>query len=247
MTAEHILALRQLWQDAFGDSDAFLDAFFATGFSPDRCHFLLEEDTPVSALYWFDCTLQGRKLAYLYAVATAERHRGKGLAGRLLEETHNILRSRGYSGALLVPGAPGLFDFYRKLGYATVGKIAEFSCPAGDAPIPLRQIDAAEYAHLRKELLPRGGVIQADTSLSFLESYCALYAGEDFLLAGECVDDNLIVQELLGNAAAAPGITRALNCGNGNFRIPGAHRDFAMFLPLADNCPTPAYFGLALD
>ena len=46
-----IADLRNLWQQAFGDSDETLDAFFATGFSPDRCHYLTENDTVVSALY----------------------------------------------------------------------------------------------------------------------------------------------------------------------------------------------------
>jgi hypothetical protein len=39
-----IADLRKLWQQAFGDSDETLDAFFATGFSPDRCHYLMEND-----------------------------------------------------------------------------------------------------------------------------------------------------------------------------------------------------------
>ena len=32
-----IPALRQLWKDTFGDSDAFLDVFHETAFSPERC------------------------------------------------------------------------------------------------------------------------------------------------------------------------------------------------------------------
>ncbi len=45
-----IADLRRLWQQAFGDSDETLDAFFATGFSPDRCHYIAEQGVPVSAL-----------------------------------------------------------------------------------------------------------------------------------------------------------------------------------------------------
>ena len=116
MTAD-ISALRKIWKDSFGDPDDVLDAFFATGFSPERCRFIRQEGQIVSALYWFDCSLEGQKIAYLYALATDPAHRGKGLARQLLTETHDRLRDRGYAGALLVPGERELFQFYEKIGY----------------------------------------------------------------------------------------------------------------------------------
>lgn len=247
MTAEQIFHLRQLWQEAFGDSDTFLDDFFATGFSPDRCHCIWEDGVPVSALYWFDCQLEGQKIAYLYAVATAKNHRGQGLASRLMHETGDTLRSQGYSGAVLVPGEESLFAFYRKLGYRTVCRISAFSCNAGSAPVSLRKINAGEYARLRRQLLPEGGIVQEGETLSFLQTQARFYAGEDFLLTATVEGDTLLTQELLGNPDAAPGILRALNIPRGQFRIPGADRNFGMFLPLQVNCPVPAYLGLALD
>ena len=32
-----IPGLRELWKKAFGDTDEFLDLFFSTAYSPDRC------------------------------------------------------------------------------------------------------------------------------------------------------------------------------------------------------------------
>ena len=247
MTAENIPALRALWQEAFGNTEAFTDLFFTLGFSPERCHCILENDVPVSALYWFDCQLEGHKLAYLYGVATLKSHRGKGLATRLMWETHEILRQRGYSGAILVPEQESLSPFYKKLGYEAATTVAEFSCDPGATPLPLRQIGAAEYARLRDNVLPNGSVRLASPMLTFMANYCALYAGEDFLLAGEYIGGHFIAQELLGNADAAPGIVNALGCPKGHFRTPGNDRDFAMFLPLAEGCPAPTYFAPALD
>ena len=40
----HIRQQRQLWQDAFGDTDAFLDSFFHTAYGAARCRCVLEED-----------------------------------------------------------------------------------------------------------------------------------------------------------------------------------------------------------
>ena len=242
-----IADLRRLWQDAFANSDSFTDLFFAVGYSPERCHFIKENGIPVSALYWFDCLLKGHRLAYLYGVATLKSHRGHGLAAQLLQQTHEILRTQGYSGVVLVPEEGALFDYYQKFGYRAVTTVAEFSCDAGDTSLPLRQIDATEYAHLRDRLLPMDGVIHSGVILDFLVGYCKLYAGDDFLLAAEFIDGHLIAQELLGNVDAAPGIVKSLDCVRGHFRTPGNDRNFAMFLPLTANCPIPTYFGLALD
>jgi len=249
MTADsrHIPGLRKLWQQAFGDSDAVLDAFFAAGFSPDRCNMLLVDDLPVSALYWFDCRLGGHRLAYIYAVATLKSHRGKGLARRLMEETHRLLAARGYAGAILVPGTLRLFAFYRRLGYRTATTVAEFTCYAGSEPMSLREISAAEYTQLRKTRLPSGTVIQEGAALDFLQATGHFYTGEDILLAAAVEDGILMAQEYLGNPQAAPAILRALGCPEGRFRTPGADRAFAMLLPLHEDCPTPSYFGLALD
>ena len=54
-----IPALRRLWQQAFGDSEQFLDIFFETAYSPDRCRCVIVDDQLAAALYWFDCGYQG--------------------------------------------------------------------------------------------------------------------------------------------------------------------------------------------
>ena len=164
-----IAKLQTLWQEAFGDSNATVEAFFATGFSPDRHHCIVENGIPVSALYWFDCQLDGQKLAYIYAVATLTSHRGKGLAHRLMEQTHEILKSRGYAGAVLVP-ATDLFPFYEQLGYRATASIDKFTCRADGVAIPLREIPAEEYARLRKVFLPAGAVIQEGAALAGLKA-----------------------------------------------------------------------------
>ena len=242
-----IADLRKLWQEAFEDSDSALDGFFATGFSPDRFHSLQENGAPVCANYWFDCEVDGQKMAYLYAIATLKSHRGKGLAKKLIAETQEILKARGYAGAILVPGEPSLFDFYEKIGYRTATTVTEISATAGDAPVALHKIDPAEYGALRKTLLPPGSVVQEGATLDYLNTYCALFAGADFVLAAAMDEGALLVQEYLGDAALIPGILAALGAKKGQFRTPGTDRNFAMYLPLTPDCPRPGYFGLALD
>jgi predicted GNAT superfamily acetyltransferase len=88
--------LRRLWQEAFGDEDAFLDAFFQTAFSEDRCLCAMEGNTLQGALYWMDAQLHGQKWAYLYAVATALHSRGKGVCHTLMAAAHEKLEQAGY-------------------------------------------------------------------------------------------------------------------------------------------------------
>lgn len=246
-TPAQIPALRQLWKQAFGDTDAFLDDFFRLAFSGKRCFCVTEAGRLVSALYWFDCQCQGQKLAYLYAVATDTAFQNRGICRALMEHTHRHLTASGYAGALLVPGSEGLFRFYEKMGYRTATAVRTFTCTAGITPVPLRKIDAAAYAALRRQLLPTGGVIQGEETLALLEAQCGFFAGDHSLLAGTLENDSFRCVELLGDASAAPGVLCTLGASTGQFRTPGSDTPFSMYLPLAQNPPTPAYFGFALD
>ena len=233
-----IPALRQLWQEAFGDTDAFLDKFFATGFSADRCQCCIADDTLAAALYWFDCRLEDRPIAYIYAVATGKAFRKQGLCRKLMEHTRQLLASLGYAGILLVPGEPELFSMYSAMGYETCCHVREFTCHRSEDPVVLQTISPEEYAARRREFLPAGGVVQENENLQFLQSISTLYAGDGFLYAEGA--------ELLGNTDAAPGILAALGKEKGSFRCPGEEKPFAMYLPLAEGA-APSYFGLAFD
>jgi hypothetical protein len=49
---DQIPELRKLWKAAFGDTEAFLDQFFGTAFSLDRCRCIGTGEQIVAALYW---------------------------------------------------------------------------------------------------------------------------------------------------------------------------------------------------
>jgi len=241
-------ALRALWKEAFGDSDAYLDAFEKAAFSPARCRCGRVEGGLVAALYWLDCSYQASRIAYLYAVATSRALRGRGLCSMLMEDTHRHLTVQGYKGAILVPGSESLFEFYGRLGYKTCSYVREFTCAAAQSAAELRRIGTAEYASLRRTLLPVHGVIQEGENLSFLETQADLYAGDGFLLTAKCEDGVLHATELLGDSSAAPLIVRTLGCIEGSFRTPGSETPFAMYRALGDETlRPPTYFGLAFD
>lgn len=246
-TPKDTASLRRLWQQAFGDPEEFLDIFFSVAYSPDRCRCLYEDGQLGAALYWFDCTWGGKKLAYLYAVATDKQYQGRGFCRALIADTHTHLQKLGYQGAILVPNGADLFGLYKKLGYGICSFMSTFSCEVADKPIPLQTISKEEYAALRREKLPAGSVIQEGETLALLDAYSGFYKGDHLLLTAYPENGKLKVSELLGDAAAAPGILASLGYKEGTFRTPGEDAPFAMYYPLTDHTANPQYLGLALD
>ncbi len=246
--AKNISELKALWQEAFGDTDESIDSLFGTAFSHNRSMCVIEGDEVAAALYWFDCMHEGMPVAYIYAVATAVKYRGRGICRRLMECTHRHLAEQGYTGVVLVPANAGLFDFYKNIGYSVCSRIGELHCQSSGVSVPVRSLEGGEYAAVRRQLLPHGGVVQEGENLDYLLTYGEFYGGDGFLLAARRQGNTLIGIELLGDTAFAPDIVCTLGCTEGSFRIVGDDRDFAMYHPLSDSsAPPPEYFGLAFD
>lgn len=245
-TEAQIPKLRKLWQEAFGDDDGFLDSFYGIAFAPDRCRCVTVDGKLAAALYWFDCQLNGKPVAYIYAVATKQAHRGKGLCRALMENAHSHLAYLGYAGAVLVPGTPSLFRMYEAFGYRTCCMISEFLCAAAEEPVRLRTISADEFCALRRKYLSAGSILQEGVDIDFLQTMAKFYAGDDFLLTVADRDGGFFAPELLGNVHAAPSILTAFGKKEGVFRAPGGDQPFAMYKTLNDQ-ECPRYFGFAFD
>lgn len=242
-----ISALRKLWKQAFGDEDAFLDSFFAVGFSPERCRCVIMDGKLAAAAYWFEVYLQNRKLAYIYAVATGESFRGQGICHELMAHIHQVLSCHGYDGAVLVPGSESLFRFYEGMGYKPFGTMESCSCEASDQAVELEKISKEEFAHLRRQRLPVGGVVQEGALLDFLATQVTFYKGENCLLCASCREGSAVIPELLGEENMG-SILAALGVKQGHIRKGGGSKPFAMYLPLSDRGKQfPSYFALALD
>lgn len=241
-----VRALRQLWREAFGESEEFLDLFFSAAYDPKRCFVAVEDGSPGAMLYWFDCEYRGRRVAYLYGIATAQSHRGRGLATALMEKAQDYLEKLGYVAALLVPAGESLFRLYEQRGYRTVGFLSEQTVMAAAAPLALRELTAADYAAVRRTLLPESAVIQEGENLRLLSGYSRFYGGDGWC-AVVSDGENSVVTELLGDANAAPGLLAALEIREAVVRSPGENRPFAMARALREPVPEDVYFGFAFD
>ena len=237
-----------LWREAFCDTEEFLTAFYKSAFHVNRCRCVTIKEEIVASLYWFDCIYKDKKIAYLYAVATAKAYRGQGICKSLISDTHSYLLGCGYEGVVLVPGNRKLFKFYEGMGYQTCSHMKEICCTAEGEGIEVRRVNQAEYARLRRQMLPEGGVVQEKENLDFLETQATCLAGDKFLLAFREENHNLYGIELLGDVSVAPKILSTLGYTEGIFRVPGEERPFAMYLSLGNpDLSAPEYFGLAFD
>ena len=151
-----IEGLTALWVEAFEEPKEAAQCFFDSAFDPRRSLVCLEGDAVAAGLYWFDCLWKGRKVAYIYAVGTRIAHRGKGLCHALMEKTHEVLKSRGYHGAILVPAEESLFGFYGEMG--------------------LTPISMEEYLEKQKQLLPQEAVLHTAIAYEYLKHFAEFYA-----------------------------------------------------------------------
>lgn len=242
MNTDLLCQLKELWQDAFQEPMEAIDGFFSTAFSPERCCYLEEAGKVVSALYWFDCRCSGQKLAYIYALATLRSHRGKGLAARLLADTHRRLKSLGYDGAFLKP-ADGLFPYYEKQGYKTCGYISRPEVKAAGDPLFLRQVSGEEFFRLRQAFLPANSAEFTSPVIPFLEGFARFWAGDRCVL---CAGTE--VYEFLGDLSALPGALKTLNLPAATPVTAGNDIPFLMVCPLSHKMETPPkYLGLSLE
>lgn len=244
---ETLPTLRELWKEAFGDNDTFLDSFYTTAFDKSRCRIATVDGKLAAALYWFDCRIGDQRIAYVYAVATAKEFRGNGACHMLLSDTHKLLESLGYSSVVLVPGNEALVHLYEGCEYELCTKRSRIECTAEDMGIEIREIDIDEFSTLRREFLPANAMIQEKENLDFLATQARFYTGNHFLLTASIENENLYGIELLGDSSLAPGIVHALGCKDGTFFTPGKDEGFAMFHALCEEAIAPSYFGFAFD
>ena len=278
--------LRELWKESFGDNDVFLDCFYDTAYNSSRCRIAIAKEqnanpidchasistyTPHSlghlaaALYWFDCTVDDQRVAYIYAVATTKQFRGNGACHLLLENTHKHLKSLGYSSVVLVPGNEALVHLYEGVEYEFCTKRSRIECAGIDMGIEIREIEKDEYAVLRRKFLPANAMIQEGENLDFLATQAKFYVGsilqnatdetclssacesQAFLLTATMENSNLYGIELLGDTSLAPGIVYALGCKDGTFFTSGKDEPFAMWYALTEDAFEPGYLGFAFD
>lgn len=110
--------LRALWCEVFGDSEAYVDSFYAL-FGDDIKGYVAvnAEGEVLSALSCYRSgEFEGRDVYVSYAVCTREDSRSFGLASFLCNHVKDLVIARGGL-SLVSPAEASLEAFYEKIGY----------------------------------------------------------------------------------------------------------------------------------
>ena len=234
--------LRPLWQECFGDGEAFARLYEQTMFRPDRVELALLGGEAAAMLTVLPAVLcRGGETfpgGCVYGVATLPAHRGGGLAAALLAAARTRL-GRTMDVLAVVPDTTDLFPYYgRTLGAKTAFFVRETRVTAaalGEGPgLEPAPAEAADYLAVRRLALQNRTFLDWDLeAIQFQQGICRMEGGGLFLFPGApgcCAAAErgegglLLVRELLAPeellAPCLGGLLAAFGCREAEVRLP---------------------------
>lgn len=117
-----ILRQKEIWKLCFGDSDQYIDLYYAARYKENETLLMLEGGEIVSMLTMLpNKTITTNRQSFnstmLYAIATHPEYQHRGYASQLIDFAHQYLNKIENHITLVVPAEGRLFDYYRRLGY----------------------------------------------------------------------------------------------------------------------------------
>lgn len=158
---------KEIWKLCFGDSTEEINFYYANCYQKEETLLLLEDGELLAMLTMtpVQFVLADQRefdAAMLYAIATHPRYQGQGIATCLMESAHRRLLEKGQAFSVVVPGAPPLFDFYRRQEYRGGFFVREarytreeiMALPGGGTgECRISGISPQEYNRIRNEML----------------------------------------------------------------------------------------------
>jgi len=222
--------LKQLWRECFGADDKYLNMYFGTRYRHENTLVYLVNQKAVAMLTMLPIQLVVNNIAYsakyIFAVATLNEYRGKGLSTQLLQYADNYMSTNNITAAVLAPATASLFGFYQKQGYSTLFNIKQAEVNCSDLKFAVcdnilaENISAQQYAQMRdnhfahNSIYAKWGVEQLDYIKTELElfggGFFSFIKGADIACAAlensggtvkikEIISDGKIsVQEIIG-------------------------------------------------
>lgn len=247
---------KEIWKLCFGDSDQYIDFYYANRYKAEDTMLLLTGGEIACMLTMVPIETIGsdqRRIAavMLYAIATHPHYQRRVLATQLIDYTHNYLRYKEKVFSLLVPSQPQLFDFYGQQGYQpgfyireiifTREKIERWDAVATE-PSQAAQLGPHEYNQLRNEQL-RGRlyVAYADEEIAYQAQLSRQFGGDLFAISIGAERGCAVLERLPANQV----FIRELLIGEQH--LPAALRHIAQLLPGSEYIVrTPAFLGTQL-
>lgn len=191
-------ALRAIWRAGFGDTDEYIDAFFAQFLRPDSVVIAEADGKPVSAMYLLDgpTLWPFRKnhltSAYAYALATLPDYRGRGIGGAVYRAVCEFGFERGFDAVCVLPAEDGLYPFYEAGGGARViSSVRQVEYTADELKAAPRtmcaRISVEEYSNIRELLLAtEAHGAMPESFYRWQDEQFERFGGGWFVLGGGC-------------------------------------------------------------
>lgn len=202
-------ALKTLWKNIFGDTEGFLDAFFAalpkigSGLVAEYKGLICGAAYTITEQYLSYPDGVKRRLAYIYGVCVAESFQGRGIGAELVKAVYSLSRQRGADIVCTLPAEDSLYSWYEKLidvNCALYRKVSAVNAMAGGRCL---SISAGEYAVLREKLLAGKAHVCPNDDLMAFQGQMAreygggLYAVEDGIATAYKDGEVAVIRELL--------------------------------------------------
>lgn len=163
--------VKALWKLCFEDSEEFVEMYFKLRYKNEVNVAIQSGDEVISALQMlpYPMTFCGEMVqtSYISGACTHPDFRGKGVMRELLSQSFARMLRNGIQFSTLIPAEPWLFDYYKRMGYATVFQysVKEMTLPEF---IPSKEIAVNAvskpqdevYSYLNKKLSERPCCIQ---------------------------------------------------------------------------------------
>lgn len=114
-------AIKRLWGEVFGDGPEFVDEFLRTFWREKCCCAAFCGDALVAMGFCLTGpSAGGHSLGYIYSVATDSRHRGRGLATRVVFSLIATAWARlGADVVATLPASDSLYGWYQRTFFMT--------------------------------------------------------------------------------------------------------------------------------
>lgn len=163
--------VKALWKLCFEDSEEFVEMYFKLRYKNEVNVAIQSGDEVISALQMlpYPMTFCGEMVqtSYISGACTHPDFRSKGVMRELLSQSFARMLRNGIQFSTLIPAEPWLFDYYKRMGYATVFQysVKEMTLPEF---IPSKEIAVnvvskpqdKVYSYLNKKLSERPCCIQ---------------------------------------------------------------------------------------
>ena len=176
--------IKRLWHTVFGDSKEDIGDYLAKYLD---CVLLYRKDRRVvGMLSMLSVSLKEKKGRYIYAVATDEDARGKGISTKLLEYANRYIKENGECFSLLVPAQASLFEFYGKRGYKPVYSVRQIEHEKegfGSSDLEVKKISPEKLFLMRRRYFADRNFVE--WSVDELEYIWRMYNGGFFEIKGK--------------------------------------------------------------